>query len=471
MLQKQDTKARKLKIKADEAYSQRKWEKALELYRELDQIAVGDVRVAQRIGDLCKRLNRKGEAIAQYSKAVKRYAEQGFWAKAIAMQKLILELDPNDQSVQKQLAQMYSAQNQKDQTTQPGISPASEIESIPLSSMGESNPAWKENTNYALIGGTVSIPGAAPRKEVGRQGEIISLPREDEVSTEVDILGTPLSSQNSVPLFSEMNADELFAVLERLAVRRFPKEALICEEGDVGKSMYIISEGVVEVSTKNQDGSRLGLATLRGGDFFGEYSLMTGCERNASVQAKTDVELLEMASRDLDVICAMHPRVWTVLEDYLRKRVVDTIMTKSPVFRVLSKRERDELTGFLIVRKFKVDEIVMEERTEGEEMYFVKSGKLVVMARQGSDRVVVGELWPGDYFGEVAMLTGKLRTATVRTKTDCELFCLTRKDAAIVLKNNREVLLALKSKIEERAKETVEALESYKEAKTTLALV
>ena len=466
---KPNPKVQKLKLKADEAYQQMKWKKALELYQEASEQIPNDVRMAQRMGDLLRRLNMKDEAIEQYKKAAKLYSSDGFWAKAIAIHKMILELDPNDVSIRRQLAETYSAQGAE--TKSRGTFSAS-VPSIPsteeraaISISGEEPRTMNDRPqDESFIGGTVSISGGEPRTldqpPAGPQPHLYDNP-----------LGAPLRKFGSIPLFSEMSADELAAVLERLAIRRYPPGALVCEEGDIGSSMYIIAEGVVEVFTKDGEGKRLLLSQLRGGDFFGEFGLLTNGQRNASVQTKTDLELLEISSADLDHISNRYPRIWNVLEDYLRKRMIDTIVVKSSVFRVLTEEERQRMTDLLKLRKFKLDDVVMEQGSDGDEMFFVKSGKLLVTVQEGKERVVVGELGPGDYFGEMAMLTGKPRTASVRVKSEAELFSFARKDAALVLKGNREVLTRLKSKMDERTRETTEVFNSYKEARKTLDFV
>ncbi|MCB0309203.1 MAG: cyclic nucleotide-binding domain-containing protein [Bdellovibrionales bacterium] len=77
----------------------------------------------------------------------------------------------------------------------------------------------------------------------------------------------------------------------------------------------------------------------------------------------------------------------------------------------------------------------------------------------------------GDFVGEIAMLSGKKRTATVKALTDVEVFCLKRIDAAKVLRGNRDILVLLQSKMKERKKETNETLDAYREAQNTLSLV
>lgn len=444
-----DPKARKLKQKAEEAYAKQKWDKALKLYQELEFLSSYDPRAGQRIGDVHRRLGEKNKAIKSYKRVAQHYAREGFWAKAIAMDKMILELDPADQEIQKQLADMYSAQGMPDQTV---------AHAMPRK-MSEPPEA-------------ISISGQEPlTMEQDSLEQPIELSLEDQVITDTSTLGKPTGFPPKIPLFSDLSRDELNALLSRLAVRKFPVDAFVCEEGDVGQSMYIIAEGYVEVSIKEEDGTRLVLDRLQGGDFFGEFSLLTKSERNATVQAKTELEVLEITQADFDKITAVYPRVWTVLEDYLSKRVVDTILMRSPVFRALTKEERKNITNCLSLQKAQMDEVIMEENTAGEEMYFIQSGKVSVTSRQGTDRVLVGELEKGDYFGEVAMLTGKNRTATVRAVKDCDLLRLTRKDAARILRGNPEILERLKGKMAERAQETASTIETYQEARTTLALV
>jgi cAMP-dependent protein kinase regulator len=466
-----DPKVKKLREKADLFLSERKWEKALQLYLESEEAGEFDPRIGQRIADLYKRLGEKSEAIEHYKRVVKHYSLAGFWAKAIAVSKMILEIDPGDLKVRNQLAELYSAQGKTREDTD--VRRAEERAALSISGMEpRTMEVPPEPEDYGVFGQMISLRGEEPRtmEERPREG-LLELTPDSMVNVGRAPLGMPLAAANKVPLFSDMEPDELGAVLERLAVRRFPAESYICEEGDIGDAMYIISEGCVEVSVRQPDGSRIPLTRLSGGDFFGEYSLLMHTTRNATVQAKTDVEVLEITSRDFDTISAKHPRIWNILEEYLRHRVLDTIFSRSPVFRVLSPEERKSLIGRMTEKKVPMDTVIMAERTDGDEMYFVKSGTLLVTSHQGRDRIVVGELGPGDYFGEVAMLTGKPRTATVQSKTECELFCLTRKSAAPVLRNNREILELLRSKMEERAQETIQALESYKELRNTLTLV
>lgn len=429
---------KKIKQKADEAYAKSDWKKALEAYRLYADRTPFDARMIQRVGDLHRRLNQVGFAVKEYKRVASYYGKEGYWAKAIAMHKVVLELDPNDSDVQDQLKEMYSAQAPKK---------AQPIDLVDVSSGGE--PAGENSYIF---------------------GNQIDLEATDTMNL-TQTLGNPTHDKLRIPLFSEMNAEEFASVIEKLTIRKFPQDALVCEEGDIGSSMFVISEGIAEVFTKDVDGSRLVLARLTGGQFFGEYSLITQKERNASVTAKTDLEVMEITASDFSSIATLHPRIWKVLEFYLQKRMVHTIMSKSSVFHVLREDEREAISSLVQPKKFKTGDIIMKEGTDGDEMFFVKTGRVSITSERGLSKIAVKELSAGDFFGEMAMLSGKKRSATVQAVTDVEVFSLKRTDAAKVLRGNRDVLVLLQSKMKERTKETYETLESYKEAQTTLSLV
>jgi CRP-like cAMP-binding protein/small-conductance mechanosensitive channel len=73
------------------------------------------------------------------------------------------------------------------------------------------------------------------------------------------------------------------------------------------------------------------------------------------------------------------------------------------------------------------DEVVVRQGEEGQELFIVHRGAALVTEQGalGKD-VEVNRLAPGDFFGEIALLTGDRRTATVRTTQECELYVLDR---------------------------------------------
>jgi tetratricopeptide (TPR) repeat protein len=85
----------KLREQLAAALQKEKFGEALGLYEELGRAEPADPRWPQRHGDLLRRLKQDAAAIKAYEVAVGLYAKQGFVARAAAMAKLILQIDPS----------------------------------------------------------------------------------------------------------------------------------------------------------------------------------------------------------------------------------------------------------------------------------------------------------------------------------------------------------------------------------------
>jgi len=128
---------------------------------------------------------------------------------------------------------------------------------------------------------------------------------------------------------------------------------------------------------------------------------------------------------------------------------------------------RDELVSLLTavepVRVVAGSEIVREGEP-GDSLYLVASGTLSVSTEgkgeggESSGRIEVGRLGPGDFFGEVALLTGKPRTATVAAVSDADLLRLDRETVDELRRRHPEIEASLREFHRRRADRTVEAL-------------
>ncbi len=61
-----------------------------------------------KIGDLLEKLGRRQEALESYRRAAEKYTQKGFLVQAIAVNKLILRLDPSQVEIHDHLAQLYA---------------------------------------------------------------------------------------------------------------------------------------------------------------------------------------------------------------------------------------------------------------------------------------------------------------------------------------------------------------------------
>ncbi|MGZ3460661.1 MAG: cyclic nucleotide-binding domain-containing protein [Archangium sp.] len=104
------------------------------------------------------------------------------------------------------------------------------------------------------------------------------------------------------------------------------------------------------------------------------------------------------------------------------EEVLDEMLRRVDLFSVLREDERVRLRREMVPRRFGKGEHVIEQGAEGNTFYLVGSGELSVRAAG----VEVSKLTRGHYFGEMSLLTGEPRTATVVALSDVVLLELDR---------------------------------------------
>ncbi|MFM7204431.1 MAG: DUF6584 family protein [Myxococcota bacterium] len=100
---------------------------------------------------------------------------------------------------------------------------------------------------------------------------------------------------------------------------------IIIYEGDTSAYLSIIASGTVEVLTHNLDGQEIPLAQLEVGQYFGEGSALTGHPRIATVRAKTDVMLHNIAREALVTTLVNRPEILLSLQGVRQERLEATL--------------------------------------------------------------------------------------------------------------------------------------------------
>jgi cAMP-dependent protein kinase regulator len=100
----------------------------------------------------------------------------------------------------------------------------------------------------------------------------------------------------------------------------------------------------------------------------------------------------------------------------------------SPLFRDFSVDEMVAVIQGLQLHTYDAGEIIIGEGEPGESMYMLTAGRVKAFKRNTAGRnAPLGEMSEGAFFGEISVLTGQPRTATVIAATPCELLELDRK--------------------------------------------
>ena len=125
----------------------------------------------------------------------------------------------------------------------------------------------------------------------------------------------PLQVLRQVPLFTDLEDDQLERLADRFRERTFTEGATIVEEGATGTSFFVIGEGNANVSVGG--GIK---ATLGAGDYFGEMAVVDEGVRSASVIAATDVRTFFLTPWEFRPFVEEHPAVaWKLLQALARR--------------------------------------------------------------------------------------------------------------------------------------------------------
>jgi hypothetical protein len=132
---------------------------------------------------------------------------------------------------------------------------------------------------------------------------------------------------------------------------------------------------------------------------------------------------------------------------------------KSPLFEDMSNDEREAVVKEMSLVAFEQGDIIITEGEQGSSLYVVVSGEVKVFTRgKRGDSVLLARLSQGDFFGEVSVLTGKPRTATITATCPTELLVLEKSKLDSVAARHPRIRTILDDFYRRRANHTVEAM-------------
>jgi CRP-like cAMP-binding protein/NAD-dependent dihydropyrimidine dehydrogenase PreA subunit len=123
----------------------------------------------------------------------------------------------------------------------------------------------------------------------------------------------------SVPMFSSLSQEFIDILRNKVELVRYTKGDVICSQGDVADSFYLIRLGFVKVSEPHPGGD-LVLAYLGRGGYFGEIGLLGGGTRTATCTALDHVELVRIHAEEFHQMVQQFPAVRESLETLVRER-------------------------------------------------------------------------------------------------------------------------------------------------------
>src|ERR1700747_678203 len=297
-----------------------------------------------------------------------------------------------------------------------------------------------------------------------------------------------------IPVFQGVSGT--FLELNRGAIvkRRFRKGELICKEGEFGSTAFFILEGKARVSlsspmahVKTHGGAqgffkRLTstlapreadkrneeardrtipidasvdlsydnpVAELGPGDLFGEMTCMNFYPRSATVRAESDVVAYETLRNVLDIMQKNKSFRAQVDQNY-RRRALENHLRGVPMFSELSPDFIAHLKESVELVRYAPGQAIARQGDPADSFYLVRIGFVKITEEYPGGELVLAYLSRGDYFGEIGLLGGGVRTATCTALDHVEVVRVSGDDFRQMVERFPNVRRGLEAVAEER---------------------
>ncbi|HEV2763527.1 MAG TPA: peptidase domain-containing ABC transporter [Pyrinomonadaceae bacterium] len=248
------------------------------------------------------------------------------------------------------------------------------------------------------------------------------------------------------PAFSILSDEELHRFTQRFELRHFTLGQTVCRAGDVADSFYVVYSGRARVVSQHDGQDEVTVGTLTRGNTFGEQGLLTNSRRHFTVRAAGDLSLLRLDKSDFDKLLRERPELREYFDRYISDISVRNFLKLCTVFSALAPHEIRDILGSMQTRDYAAGETIIREGDPGGAFYVLRAGSARVVKESAGGKVLA-HLKAGDAFGELALLTGQPRAASVVAREPSSVFRLDRESFERVLASTPKFKDALVSKI------------------------
>jgi CRP-like cAMP-binding protein/Fe-S-cluster-containing hydrogenase component 2/thioredoxin reductase len=264
------------------------------------------------------------------------------------------------------------------------------------------------NQGYDVVEFINGNTGLKPADEPLLEAKFAGLPGNRSVNDWLEFLRT------NVSILDGMTTLQLREFMLDSAARAYAKGETIFEKNDPGSSLFAIASGSVHVRLDANDPSKV--VAIPAGTIFGEVGLISGRKRGATIVAAEDTICVEISR---NAALKLQSQVPTA------KRAIERISTERQILQMfgsgLTSADIAEVVETSKIMAVRAGDAIIKEGDEDKDIYVIRVGSMVVEKEVGGKPVFLSYLPAGSYVGEMALIDGGRRTATVRAAIKSEV--------------------------------------------------
>ena len=221
-------------------------------------------------------------------------------------------------------------------------------------------------------------------------------------------------------LFSQLSDDLVQQIYASMKPIEVESDQTIIRERDPGDCMFVIQSGSVEVCMEDESGLMSIVATLSAGDVFGEMALLDKAPRNSTVRSREHARLLSLSRKDFDELL-LKPLGANKIKEIVH---ISAALKRNKLFADWHPNALVSLAHKFTMETRLAGQPIIERDQVNEFFYIVYQGKFKVMR----DDQELAELGPGDFCGEISLLSDAPANADVVATTYGKCLKLGKKD-------------------------------------------
>ncbi len=246
-----------------------------------------------------------------------------------------------------------------------------------------------------------------------------------------------------VTILNEMSMLQMREFMLDSEVLAYAPGQTIFERNEPGSSLFAIADGSVLVEINPTDKSVT--VPIEQGSIFGEVGLISGRKRGAAVRADKGAIVIEIPRNAALKLMATVPAA---------KRAITRISTERQLLQMLGSgvtpSDLAEVLETAEIKRIKAGEAIITEGEESYDIFVIRQGSMVVEKKIGGKPIFMSYLPAGSYVGEIAVIDGGRRTATVRAAIKSEVIRLDGQAFKRLLESKPELLARFKGEMASR---------------------
>ncbi len=382
----------KLQDEALSAFSTGDWLTATRLYAALEKAAPREATWSIRLAECLRKQGKRDEAVKALTRALTVYLRSNARNKAVAVCKLILQIDRHNQQAPQVLELLRDTRDR-------------EAEPDPEPSLG----ATPSPVHTAVDSEAYAVPASMRKAERGsRTREPAAAPEAAAPATTSRAI--PRVVLPRTPFLSAMQPHQLRMVNERSHLLEVEAGQILFALGEPANALYLVASGSIAMLLPQE------IMRLDRGDFFGEeVAVLPGQPRLATLRANEASQVLVLEPDLVADLLAETPALLDILSESLCERLLAIVMHTSPVLASVPAGERRALVDrFRLVAADKGTAILRPDQPDAT-MGLLLAGQ----AEACIDGNLTEPIDPGGVFGEIPLVTECQFGTSVVAKDKC----------------------------------------------------